>query len=319
MREIGGYIELDTYRGKMLHDDGIKLNCGRCALDYIIKTKNIKKMHVPKFMCDSNDRILKENSVQIKYFSIRSDFKPILENREPDEWLYLVNYYGQLSNEYIKTLGENIIIDNAQAYFDAPIPGIDTIYTCRKYFGVADGAVLYTDAALLSDIPTDESYNRMRFLLGRYEKSASEFYFEYVANNDFFINEPIKRMSKLTENLLHGIDYDLVKEKRTENFRYLHEKLRGINKLSLYIPVGAFMYPLYIDNGETVRKSLQHQRIYIPTLWPDVFEVCSEDELEYDMAQNILPLPVDQRYTTDDMNYIVDCIFSIIKELEKGK
>ena len=24
MREIGGYIELDTYTGNMLHDDGIK-------------------------------------------------------------------------------------------------------------------------------------------------------------------------------------------------------------------------------------------------------------------------------------------------------
>ena len=43
MREIGGYIELDTYRGKMIHDDGVKLNCGRCALEYIIQTKNIKK------------------------------------------------------------------------------------------------------------------------------------------------------------------------------------------------------------------------------------------------------------------------------------
>lgn len=25
MNEIGGYIELDTYTGPMLHDDGIKL------------------------------------------------------------------------------------------------------------------------------------------------------------------------------------------------------------------------------------------------------------------------------------------------------
>ena len=25
MKEIGGYIELDTYTGKMLHDEGIEL------------------------------------------------------------------------------------------------------------------------------------------------------------------------------------------------------------------------------------------------------------------------------------------------------
>lgn len=44
MKEIGGYIELDRYNGKMLHDDGILLNCGRNALEYIIKAKNIKKI-----------------------------------------------------------------------------------------------------------------------------------------------------------------------------------------------------------------------------------------------------------------------------------
>lgn len=43
MREIGGYIELDTYSGHILHNDGIKLNCGRNALSYLIKAKGIKK------------------------------------------------------------------------------------------------------------------------------------------------------------------------------------------------------------------------------------------------------------------------------------
>ena len=42
-------------------------------------------------------------------------------------------------------LGKNVIIDNVQAYFQRPIEGFDTLYSCRKYFGVPDGAVLYTD------------------------------------------------------------------------------------------------------------------------------------------------------------------------------
>ena len=64
------------------------------------------------------------------------------------------------------------------------------------------------------------------------------------------------------------------------------------------------MYPLYIENGAAVRKQLQQIRIYIPTLWPDVFEICDETDLDYDMAMSILPLPVDQRYDEDDMKYI---------------
>lgn len=72
------------------------------------------------------------------------------------------------------------------------------------------------------------------------------------------------------------------------------------------------MYPLYLDNGFELRKKLQELKLFIPTLWPAVFNLCSEDELEYDMAMNILPIPVDQRYQVEDMEYIVNVITSFI-------
>lgn len=303
MREIGGYIELDTFTGPMLHGDGIKLNCGRNALAYLIEAKRIDKLWMPKFMCDSCDKVLSDRGVVVEYYSIGVDFKPIVP--EWDGWLYVVNYYGQLSNEYLASLGDRVIVDNAQAYFQDPVPGMDTLYTCRKFFGVADGAVLYTDKTIEVE-QQDESFRRMNFLLGRYERTASEFYPEYAANNNFFENEPIKRMSKLTENLLHGIDYERVRQRRTENFAFLHERLHGINRLNLTIPEGAFMYPLYLENGAEIRKKLQAMKIYIPTLWPSVFALCGKMEPEYDMAKNILPLPVDQRYWTEEMEYLAD-------------
>lgn len=307
VKEIGGYIELDTYRGDMLHRDGIKLNCGRNALAYLIQTKKIRNIWMPKFMCDSCDKILKTYNVNVKYYSIGIDFRPINLQREKGDWIYIVNYYGQLSDEDILIYGDQLICDNAQAYFEEPINNVDTLYSCRKFFGVADGAILYTDI-MMKNIVQDESFERMHFLLGRYERCASEFYQEYIDNNHFFSNEPIKRMSKLTENFLHGIDYDFVKKRRTENFEYLHKRLLGINKLNLTVPEGAFMYPLYIDNGEKLRKKLQDQKIYIPILWPSVFGLCSESELEYDMAKNILPLPVDQRYDIETMKYLLESI-----------
>lgn len=57
--------------------------------------------------------------------SIGLDFKPII--KEWDGWLYAVNFYGQLSNDYLTSLGDKIIVDNAQAYFQEPIPGVDTL------------------------------------------------------------------------------------------------------------------------------------------------------------------------------------------------
>lgn len=311
MKEIGGYIELDRHKGSMLHDDGIKLNCGRNALAYLIEAKFIKKIVMPRFMCDSCNGVLKKYAVSVRYYSVGMDFKPKIEKRQSDEWFYVVNFYGQLSDEYIKSLGNNVIVDNAQAYFNNPIEDVDTLYTCRKFFGVADGAVLYTNVKL-NELPIDQSFNRMHFLLGRFERTASDFYKEYIENNCIFANEPIKMMSKLTENLLRGIDYKVVKQIRTDNFEYLHNHLGKYNKLSLIVPEGAFMYPFYIDNGAEVRRELQLKKIFVPILWPAVFDICKEDDTEYDMAKNILPLPIDQRYSNEEMKYMESEIKKLI-------
>lgn len=307
MREIGGYVELDKYALPMLHDGAIALNCGRNALAYLIRARKIKKIQIPKFLCASVREACEKENAKIKYYSIDVDFMPKDIALDDDEWLYVVNYYGQITNEKIRAFVEmynRIIVDNVQAYFQMPVKGVDTLYTCRKFFGVADGAFLYTDVKLDEDLIQDESFDRMRFLLGRFERTASEFYSEYVANNNLLAGEPIKRMSKLTENLLHGINYEDVKKRRTDNFKVLHKAFEKSNGLILTIPDGAFMYPLYIENGEQIRKQLQMKKIYIPTLWPDVFECCGKSEVEYDMAKNILPIPCDQRYGAEDMEYI---------------
>lgn len=148
----------------------------------------------------------------------------------------------------------------------------------------------------------------MHFLLGRYERSANEFYGEYVANNKLFAHEPVKRMSKLTHNLLRGINYDAVGKKRQVNFTFLNEALKDINKLKLRVPYGAFMYPLLVENGMEIRKKLQLMKIYIPTLWPNVLDKCKHYTLEYKFVADILPVPVDQRYGVEDMKYLVEVI-----------
>lgn len=315
MKEIGGYIEFESNNKKMLHENGIRLNCGRNALAYIIMARKIKKIAFPYFMCDSCERIFDEQNISVRYYHIDWDLKPTNIELDDDEWLYLVNYYGQLSNGYIQELANNhskIIVDNAQAYFQAPIDGIDTLYTCRKFFGVPDGAVLYTEQKMDYILEQDESFERMHHLLGRFERTASEFYSEYVANGMLFNFEPIKKMSKLTENLLRGIDYESVERRRFENFLFLHETLGPNNKLDIRVPNGPFMYPFYAENGDEIKKELQKRKVYIPTLWPNVLEMCDTSDLEYRLAKNIVPLPCDQRYSIEDMKYVCEYIYMLM-------
>lgn len=316
MGEIGGYIELDTYRLPMLHEEAVALNCGRNALAYLLKARKIRRLWVPRLICDSVTGLCEREEVPYSLYSVGTDLLPAHElDLGEREWLYFVNYYSQFDNEKIaEYVGkyQRVIVDNAQSYFQEPISGVDTIYTCRKYFGVADGAFLYTDAILEEALPRDESFERMGFLLGRFERTASEFYRAYAANNEFFKTEPIKRMSKLTENLLHGIDYALVERVRRENYLFLHEKLRGFNQLKLSDRPGTFMYPLMVENGAELRKKLQEKKIYIPTLWPNVLQCCKAQEPEYQMANNILPLPIDQRYGEAEMEIMIKEILACL-------
>ena len=317
MKEIGGYIELDTYRLPMLHEDAIALNCGRNALAYLLKARNIKRLWVPRFICDSVTEVCEREGVPYSLYGIGMDFLPSEEIVLGDgEWLYFVNYYSQFDNEQIRQYTDKykkVIVDNAQSYFQMPLPHVDTIYTCRKYFGVPDGAFLYSDAYLDQDLPMDESFERMRFLLGRYERSASEFYGEYVANNELFAAEPIKRMSKLTFNLLHGLDYEWIKSKREDHYRVLHDRLGSINNLKLSSRPSTFMYPLFLDHGSEIRAQLQQKRIYIPILWPNVCDSCDEGEKEHQFARDILPLPIDQRYSIQDITYMTEVLQTCLK------
>ena len=73
---------------------------------------------------------------------------------------------------------------------------------------------------------------------------------------------------------------------------------------------GPFCYPYYINNGVHIRKKLIENRVYIPTLWANVTTKYGANIVEEHMARNVLPLPVDQRITLEDIKYII----KIIKE-----
>lgn len=309
MKEIGGYFGLEELVNNEYHKNLISLNTGRNALLYLIKAKGIRKLFIPYYLCDSVSGMLKRHKFNFEYYHTNASFEPVFDKKlGKDEYLYVVNYYGQLTDNKVISLKKkytNIILDNTHAFFQKPLVGVDTIYSCRKFFGVSDGAYLSTDVFLNEELEVDISKDRMIHILGRFEGTASNYYNNFKENDSSLEHEPLKYMSRLTKNILGAIDYEKVKEIREENYAYLEGKLGEVNKLELINPEGAFAYPFYSENGFEVRKRLAEERIYIPTLWPNVLEDTPEGSLEHDYVANILPLPCDQRYGVEDMKYMV--------------
>ncbi|MED9969845.1 MAG: hypothetical protein UFA98_07550 [Ruminococcus sp.] len=308
MNEIGGYFGLEPLISNEYYKNLIALNTARNALLYVLKARNISRLYIPYYLCDSVSDVCEREGYDYSYYRVGRNFLPDFEtDLGRNDYLYIVNYYGQISNDILLQLKEkyqNIIFDNVQAFFQKPVQGIDTIYSCRKFFGVPDGAYLSTDCFLEEDLPEDVSSGRLKHLLGRFETgSASNYYTDYKETDKSFNSEPLKKMSLLTHNLLGAIDYENVRKKREQNFNYLHEHLKEYNTLKLIVPQGAFTYPFCANNGMFIRKMLSAKRIYIPTLWPNVLN--SDDRIAKEYATEILPLPCDQRYNFNELDEII--------------
>ena len=312
--EIGGYFELGGFTNSEYHNKAIAINTARNCLVYIIKSRKIKKLYIPYYLCDSVNVALKY--CDIEYYNINNKFLPDFKKElEEKEYIYIVNYFGLLSNTNIVALKEkhkNIIIDNVQAFFQKPVDNIDTIYSCRKFFGVPDGAYLYTNKRLKDTLEKDQSKDRFEHILGRLEIGAEEYFKEYKNNEQLLNDLPLRQMSTITQLILNSLDYEKIKSIRTKNFKYLNSRLKELNKLSLKNIEGAFMYPLYIKEPSKVRDTLIKNKIYVPILWPNVLKENNKNNLAYEYASNILPLPCDQRYSYLEMDKTISVIKSLL-------
>ena len=314
MKEIGGYFGLEQLAGREYHAGLTALNTCRNALLYVLKARKAKKLYIPSWLCGSVSGMCGRYGINYDFYTVDEKFLPLPEKvPSEDEYMLIVNYYGQIDNETLLGLKagyKNIIFDCSQAFFQRPPDNTDTVYSCRKFFGVPDGAYLFTDIRLEEELETDVSMGRMSHLLGRFEGLASDHYAEFRKNEESLGEIPLRKMSLLTKNILGAVDYERAGRVRTENFKILHERLGRINALDLKVPDGAYAYPFYCRNGIEVRKKLQENRIYVPVLWPNVLADNSEKSREYDLASNILPLPCDQRYGKEDMEHIAEMVIA---------
>ena len=311
MEAIGGYFSLELPVREEYHKDTIRLNTGRNCLEYILRARGYKKVYVPYYTCEAVMEPINKLGIPYEFYHI--DIHLEISDRftlKADEALLYTNYFG-LKQRYVEQLAEKtgtrLIVDNTQAFYAKPIQGIDTFYTCRKFFGVADGAYLYTDKLLDDDFEQDESYDRMAHLLKRIDLSAEQGFADFRKVDDGLDNQPIRKMSKLTQRIMQSIDYEAAAKKRRENYQMLHEVFGEENKLQLSLDEDAIpmVYP-FLAPIKGLREKLIENKVFVARYWPNVLEWTTKEDLEYLLACQMQPLPIDQRYGMDDMKKIIE-------------
>jgi len=313
MEAIGGYFSLELPQREEYHKNAIRLNTGRNCLEYILRVRGYKKVYVPYYTCEAVMEPINKLGVPYEFYHIDIHFE--IKERftlNEDEALLYTNYFG-LKQRYVEQLAEKIgtrlIVDNTQAFYAKHIPGIDTFYTCRKFFGVPDGAYLYCDKELDEDIEQDYSYDRVAHLVKRIDLSAEEGFKDFRRVDDGLDNQPIRKMSKLTQRMMQGIDYEAAAKQRRSNYQKLHEALGKENNIELSLEDDAvpMVYP-YLVPVEGLREKLIEYKVFVARYWPNVLEWAKPDDIDNLLAFQMQPLPVDQRYGEEEMKKITQVI-----------
>ncbi len=313
MEPIGGYFSLDIPQGEEYHKDAVRLNTGRNCLEYILKARGYKKVYLPYYICEVVLEPFKKLGVEYEFYhvGIELEIKDRFTIKEGEALLY-VNYYGlkqRFVEELAEKVGDRLIVDNTQAFYAKPIEGIDTFYTCRKFFGVPDGAYLYTDKQLDEEFEQDQSYDYFLFLTKRIDLGAEAGYADFQNLSKHVSGQPIKRMSNLTQRMMQGIDYMGIAQQRRANYKQLHKTLGAKNTIDLQLEDDAvpMVYPFLVPI-KGLREKLIENKVFVARYWPNVLDWTTEKDIEYLLAYQMQPLPIDQRYGEEDMNRINELI-----------
>lgn len=319
MKPIGGYfgLELNSKLGHY-HNDALLLNTARNCFEYVLRARQYRKVYIPYYTCEVMLEPINKLGLDYEFYRINEFLEPVDSPvLKADEAFLYTNYYG-LKQQCVESLaskyGKQLIVDNAQAFYSVPLTGIDTFYSARKFFGVADGAYLYTDKKLEQEFQQDVSYERMSHLLKRADIGAEAGYKDFRGNDDSLCNQEIKRMSKLTESILASIDYKAISQKRRQNYAFLNDALGDSNLIHLDMDEDTvpMVYP-YLTKDPSLKQRLIENKIFVATYWPNVREWIQGEMLEKYFVDKLIPLPCDQRYAEKEMFSIASMILKMLK------
>ena len=314
---IGGFLEIELRKESSFHPDALALNSCRNALRFLVEKRKAKRVYIAYYTCDAVYEALTQLPVEILFYQLDEELLPLNlpSTLEPDTLLLYTHYWGLCEKQIellLKQYGESVVIDAAQAFFYRPPQGINAINSCRKFFGVPDGGYLYGNFSP-DELEEDFSYKRCAHLLKRFECGPESAYPLYQKAESVMDDLAVGRMSKLTTALLGGVDYAQVIQQRRANFSYLHGALGEHNLLDLDASYTSHSVPMvypYKCKNRALREQLLGEKIYVAIYWPNVLEWCDAKSREYELAVEVIPLPIDQRYGEAEMDKIIKTIIN---------
>lgn len=329
--------------------DYVWLSTGRSGIE--IAVENIEKNHpniskiaiVPPFTCETVITPFIKAGYKIIPYEINLDLSVNINDvysllkKTGASILIMHRYFGfetiHGNFEYFskfRSEGGFIIEDRTQCLYSniKPINADFWVASIRKWLGVPDGGFIVSREC--------EIYGKPKIFNKALELSkveASRIKYDYIFNDKGEKKVFLKKY-KIAEDILDeqniaysicptsyamqsNLNIDELKFKRRRNYKILSESLSLIKGIcvvhkDLYENEVPLYCPIIVENRNIVQKGLRDNDIFAPIIWPKAEympKVCTNAENLY---HKMLSIPVDQRYSDDDMCRIVECMKNIM-------
>jgi dTDP-4-amino-4,6-dideoxygalactose transaminase len=313
----------------------IYFDSGRSALRMLTETMEYGEVLLPEYICDSVLQCFSAHRVRFYRLNERLEIDIEDLSSKVNDYtvaVYVMHYFGSLQprpslSALTKLKNQNdfiIIEDTTHSIFSNPqTVGDYCICSLRKWLAIPDGGILYSGRLphrITSMVPernhdVNKSYAmilKTLFLDGKIESNTlhRKIFAESEERLDGRVE--VRQISFLSELLLLCNNVQKLIQSRKENFMRIHQELSK-SGLFPFVDISPkdhcpFTYPIKIGERDRLRQYLIERKIYCAVHWPLENSLLRYNNIARQLSSEIISLPIDQRYSHQEMNYMIQAI-----------
>ncbi len=321
-----------------LNNSTLLFSHGRAAIAWFLDTRGpFTTAFVCAYTCPSVPDFMKAKGLDIIFYDCgESDFSILARRAKGKVILLLPALFGMAPWLNVRELSNNlgdrfsIIIDAAQSAFghlDFTPPLNGAVLSCpRKALSISDGAALQisnicpNDYKMVQALPVADRAStlkeRAREILALQDpkREAEALAISAAAENS--LPQYACRISELSKRRFLLIDKKKTNQRRIDNATILTAELSDLPLLLPNGPGVPFFWPFAIKNRHAVLDRLHRLRVFATPLWADIPLLSAAGNRRYPAAHRLsselVGLPVDQRYSDQDMYKIASLVRSCL-------
>ena len=320
---------------KLKKDGDIQfLMSGRCALshclrDYIAEG-GIPRAYVPVYTCETVLAPFIQLGFELSFYDVTKDFEPIFDDDllASTPLVLFTGYYGfirysekdllkvkQNGNCIIQDMTHTLLNDEPYSVYADFVAG-----SFRKWIGVVSGGVAIKKDGKFKSEPTkihEEHVSLRHQALSMASDCQSLDSTDKVFwSGEMLLREIFENQESDLESIAVVTHFNAAEviNKRRENYRYLSSKLKTLKEIELAFPElkegeTPSHLSIYSSDRDELQKYLRENMVKTTVYWPKGPAIPENKTYQADyIFNNILSVPIDQRYSFKEMDTIFDKI-----------